>query len=294
MSVYAHSTFFTASISLVFLDTPADISTPLSISFNSNQLDAIETAGDADWYAIDVVIGHEYVVDLMAVAGDFDPLGNPELTLYDGSGNRVAGDRDSGTGNDARLVFTATETATWYVGASGEADTTGSHSLEASETPLPGSDIPGDVGSTAYLTTLAKVTGTIDQFDDQDWYRFEVIQNQQYLFELKRDRDGVSPLRDPFLFLYDANGNPIDQDDDSGPGFNSQLNYTATEDGFVFVAAGSFAENLGDYRLFASLAGAVGTNGRDTLEGDGNGNTLLGFQGRDLLIGLGVRDTLDG
>ena len=58
---------------------------------------------------------------------------------------------------------------------------------------------------------------------------------------------------DAYLVLYDAGGNTVAQDDDSGSGLNSRLNLTLPDDGVYLVVATSYVRDTGDYALIAEL-----------------------------------------
>ena len=90
----------------------------------------IETSKDFDWFAVDLVAGHTYVIDLEGTDSGGGALQDPVLRgLYDAGGNRIAGarDNDGGVGRDARLTFTATTTGTYYIEARGHSNHTGDY-----------------------------------------------------------------------------------------------------------------------------------------------------------------------
>ena len=96
----------------------------------------IETSKDFDWFAVDLVAGHTYVIDLEGTDSGGGALQDPVLRgLYDAEGNRIAGtrDNDGGTGRDARLTFTATTTGTYYIEARGHSDQTGDYTVRVTE-----------------------------------------------------------------------------------------------------------------------------------------------------------------
>ena len=59
----------------------------------------IETSKDFDWFAVDLVAGHTYVIDLEGADSGGGALQDPVLRgLYDADGNRIAGARDNDGG----------------------------------------------------------------------------------------------------------------------------------------------------------------------------------------------------
>jgi len=83
----------------------------------------IETSGDEDWFAVDFVAGNTYTIDLKAAGSGVGTLSDTYLSLYDNSGSELAWNDDGGFGFEDQLVFTATASGLYYVGASGLGDT---------------------------------------------------------------------------------------------------------------------------------------------------------------------------
>ena len=96
----------------------------------------IETSKDFDWFAVDLVAGHTYVIDLEGADSGGGALQDPVLRgLYDAAGNRIAGarDNDGGAGRDARLTFTAATTGAYYIEARGHLNQTGEYTVRVTE-----------------------------------------------------------------------------------------------------------------------------------------------------------------
>jgi hypothetical protein len=66
----------------------------------------IGTAGDVDWFAVDLVEGRPYRFNLEGV--DPEALGDPVLTLFDSEGRQLASDDDGGRGANAYLTYAST------------------------------------------------------------------------------------------------------------------------------------------------------------------------------------------
>lgn len=94
----------------------------------------INSNGDHDWYAVNLVAGQSYTFTLTSSGGAYDPY----LRLRDGSGTTLAENDDSG-GLNSRIVFTATTSGTYYLDAGAFGDTTaGGYQLGAAAyTPPP-------------------------------------------------------------------------------------------------------------------------------------------------------------
>lgn len=113
-------------------------------------------------------------------------------------------------------------------------------------------DIPGDASTSFSVVVGTPLDGVLDVNGDHDWYAVEVVAGTRYRITL----DGVTiggfgALEDPYVYLRDANGVLIAQDDDGGPGRNSLLNWTAPTSGRYYLDIGAWNEGyVGGYRLF--------------------------------------------
>ena len=130
-----------------------------------------------------------------------------------------------------------------------------------SQTPTPGTsttsvpgvgDIPGDATTTAEVKVGGRFTGTIEAAGDTDWIKVTLEAGKRYVFSL----DGIDDpstdngaLYDPFMEIYDANGNRVAADDDGGDGRNAQHDFVPSTSGTYYVKAAGFQYFTGDYRL---------------------------------------------
>ena len=147
-------------------------------------------------------------------------------------------------------------------------------------TGSPTDDYAGSITTTGTVSVDGPKTGTIEIAGDTDWFRITLTAGLTYQFDL--DTFGSPPppagpggLADPFLRLRDSAGNPITFDDDSGPGLNAQLTFTATTSGTYYLSAGSAtAIGTGTYRVsvqqstaptddFSASISTVGAVGED-------------------------------
>ena len=124
--------------------------------------------------------------------------------------------------------------------------------------PAPASapgDVPNDVSTSFSVALGTPLFGTLEEKADHDWYAVDLVAGTRYLITL----DGAlfeeyGALEDPYIYLRDASGNLIDQDDDDGPGRYSLLNWTATGTGRYYLDAGAWNEDyVGGYRLAISV-----------------------------------------
>ncbi|HYD88360.1 MAG TPA: M10 family metallopeptidase C-terminal domain-containing protein, partial [Vitreimonas sp.] len=77
----------------------------------------VNTAGDDDWYAVNLVAGQSYVFTLVGSGGT--PLDDPYLELRNADGVRIGINDDSGPGYGSTIRWTATESGTYFVNARG-------------------------------------------------------------------------------------------------------------------------------------------------------------------------------
>ena len=100
----------------------------------------------------------------------------------------------------------------------------------------------GDTLSTATSVALPSETaGVIDSGDDADWFRFEVAASGEVAAYTTGNLDTVGAL-------YDADGNRLAGDFDSGAGFNFRIQ-RQLDAGIYYAEVKSFANNTGSYAL---------------------------------------------
>ncbi|MEC7962618.1 MAG: M10 family metallopeptidase [Pseudomonadota bacterium] len=109
-------------------DASASTATNYSMSVDDTFNGSIDSAGDRDWVAITLEAGETYSFYQTGLSGG---LSDPYLRLYDATGSQLAYDDDSGGGLNARLVYTAATSGTYYIAASSFDDgSTGAYQLQ--------------------------------------------------------------------------------------------------------------------------------------------------------------------
>ena len=104
----------------------------------------------------------------------------------------------------------------------------------------------GAVGATQYIS------GEIEESGDKDFFQVSLVAGQEYTFLLSGSDLGDSATFDPFLRLYDANGNARGVSNDIAPGIlSSFIKYTATTTGSYFLEVLGSQATVGGYTLFA-------------------------------------------
>lgn len=105
---------------------------------------------------------------------------------------------------------------------------------------------------------------------------------------------------DTYLSLFASSSlaslTTLAQDDDSGDGSQSRIEYEVQAGTVHYIAVDGYGDNIGDITLqhdFIPLS-IVGTTGNDSLLGGIGRQTIQGLEGDDLLNGLEGNDTLEG
>jgi subtilisin family serine protease len=239
-------TIASVATSLPQQDTAGDTSTTAVLSLGDSIAGALEQAGDADWYAVDVEAGQNYNFSLTR-SGD-TPMEDPYLILFDDTGNFIAFDDDGGEDRDAAISYQAATTGRVFISAEAfDLDTDmGTYEI-ALTTDI--TDIAGDTSTTAVLSLGDSIAGALEQAGDTDWYAVDVEAGQNYDFSLTRSGD--TPMEDPRLILFDDTGNFITSDDDSGEDLDAAISYQAATTGRVFISAGAFDldTDMGTYEI---------------------------------------------
>ena len=136
------------------------ISTTGRVTVGSPVTGEIETANDRDAYAVDLVAGRTYRIDLEGAATGKGTLADPFLRwLRDSSGNGLHGtkDHDGGEGLNARQEFTPQVSGTYYISARGQGDGVGTYTLTVTDTtPVVTTNAVPTFGQQGYMFSLAE------------------------------------------------------------------------------------------------------------------------------------------
>lgn len=227
-------------------DVPNDATTDANLSADGDYREGVlAPAGDSDWYRVDLAEGQGLRVGL--TSAETDPLGDPYLVLHGPDGSEILRDDDGGEGLNAWFEYSAAAAGTHYIEARGfTEDAVGRYVLTLT---------PGEIGASPdtaeYLSPNSDGrSSTVGTNDDLDWYVLEMVEGRPYRIYL--DGAGDTPLADPFLTLYDSQGNSVVTDDDGGAGFNSYLSFVSPTGGPYFIGVSSFGSgSSGGYALRA-------------------------------------------
>jgi len=246
-------------------------STTGKVAIGGSATGFIGKTNDVDWFAVDVVAGTDYVFTLAggSAAGS---LPATSLRLVTASGVFKASDISTSNASPAEIAYTATATERLYLAASGWLTSqTGTYTVAASAVI---DDYSNDTSTTGLVTLGGSITGTIGKTSDKDWFAFDMVAGIAYTFTLSGKDGGGGTVGDPWLDLYSSTGAFLAFDSDSGTGLDSQLTYTATSTGRVYLSA--WAYGTGTYKLSAAEApddfrGNSTTTGTLTIGGSATG-----------------------
>ena len=203
------------------------------VAVGGSVMGEIDYWGDRDWFAVTLVAGTVYRIDLAGARVDGSRLLiDPYLHgIYDADGNLISGTTNDLSVEEITDIFAAGP------------DTTGTVMVDGS------------------------VRGEIDYHGDRDWFAVTLEADTTYRIDLRGASGGTGTLLNPYLRgIYDADGNLIEgtTNDDGGWGYNSRVIFRATESGIHYVSAGtSYYYDKGTYKLSASIdtTGTVAVDG---------------------------------
>jgi Ca2+-binding RTX toxin-like protein len=268
-----------------------------TINFTSStNNDGTANLGDRDVFAVDLVAGRTYHFEQLGSATGDGTLFDSYLRLLSGSGagagTIVAQDDDGGVGLNSRIVYTPTESGTYYLQAGGYSDfNSGTYRVFAHEDEY--RDTVEGNGAQGAINTGASGTASLQVAGDHDVWATTLISGLTYTIQERGTGSGAGTLVDPVLSVQDANGAVLASDDDSGAGDDSLLTYQATTTGTHILDAGSYINFFaGTYAL--SVSAGVGTAAADAITGTGQADAINGVGGADRIFGGSGADTLRG
>ena len=269
------------------VDLTADTESTGQVVLGESEFGEIGVGDDRDWYRVDLDAGQKYVFEVQGADTGAGSIPDPTLHLRNSEGTLLITSDDGGFGLNARIVFSARESGTYWLDAGSFGGRTGTFTVTASEITstsapdAPAGDIAGDVSSTAILTMGGEVDGSLESNTDKDWYRVTLTEGVEYTFDLKT----TAPSQlDPHLVLRDETGMFLSQDNDSGTGSNSLVVYTPTASGVYFLQVNaSDNSSSGDYTLRAVISTPP--------DGDDVGNTV--YSGGTIDVDSSITGAID-
>ena len=203
----------------------------------------IELDGDRDFFSFSAERGREYRIETH--------LGvDTVLVLYGPDGDYLVEDDDSGDSGASRLEWVAPSSDTYYIEVSGFESTTGTYQLSLSVLGAQPLDDHGDDRSGATRIRDGEfLDGDIELDGDRDFFFFSAERGLEYRIETHLGFDTV-------LVLYGPDGDYLVEDDDSGEGGASRLEWVAPSSDTYYIEVSGFSGMLGTYQLSLSVLGA--------------------------------------
>ena len=277
----------TGTYTLTLTDLGADdhlggIETSSTLALDGMVAGNIQFSGDQDWFRIDLTAGRIYAFNLMGSESGNGSLTDPELHLLNDVPSLIAVDDDSGTGSDARVVYSLSSSGTYYLSAQGGYAATGSYTLAV--TDIGADDHAGGVGTTSLLAVGGTATGNIQFTSDQDWFRIELIAGHIYAFDMKGADSGAGSLASPMLNFFDGAGGWVTFNFGGGTGSDARITLNASSSGNYYLAAASFSGEPGTYTLTATelgvddYAGDTSTTGALIVGGSTTGSIQFAYE----------------
>lgn len=317
---------YTFTVTEIVDDFSANTDTEGSLSVDGSTTGFAERINDRDWFAVELLAGTTYIVELEGTDTELGTLNDPRLYgLFDDAGQDTGQgyDDDGGFGYNSRAMLNVADAGTYYISAGSYGSGTGSYALSLSTLD---DDFADSVETTGVLAVDGSVDGVIDYdpssgFDnDRDWFAVTLEASSIYRFEVSTPDDLTDPANDVRVTgLFDDDGNSLAS--------NTELRtlvHIPSEAQTVYVQVESHGySDLGQYRLSADAlylasgsdlpalpAGTsaqsfdaaetpyyldtVGSLGRDAIVGTPGDDVLRGLSGADTIIGGEGDDLLTG
>ena len=275
-------------------DFAAGTGTSGTVEVGGSATGEIGSSGDRDWFAVDLVAGKTYRIDLEGTATGAGSLNDPYLPgVYDADGNLigVTTDNDNGAGRNSRVYFTAAADVTHYVAAAAFAYSLGTYTLSVTDvTDSITDDLAVATGTSDAVEVGGSATGEIETSGDRDRFAVTLEAGKIYRIDLEGSATGAGTLDDPYLlgvYQYWTNGIVSGtRFNDGGVGLNSRVYFTAPAHGIYYVTAGAWEDGVGSYTLSVTdvtdsftddFAAGTGTSGEVEVGGSVTGE--IGYGG---------------
>ena len=223
------------------------------LASNDNAGGRIDSADDADLFAINLTAGNLYDFSVKGFADGLGTLAQGQLRLLDSKGQLVSAGRFDGEAGRTGLSVSVFDDGRYYlaVTAADLPGNAGTYVLESrlrGSDELPTDDIAADTRSGVSAAPGKPATGKVDYVGDHDWIRVSLEAGKVYVLDVLADGDGAGgTLKDATLRLLDGNGNELAFDDDSGAGLDSHLQFTPGSSGDYYLDIGSNGTETGSY-----------------------------------------------
>lgn len=218
----------------------------------------ITFGGDTDSYQFVASTRNPHVIETT-----LGTLSDSVLQLHDAMGRQIAyNDDDRAVGLASRITYNCTPGATYTVRVRGFSRRhTGTYSVRVRTfggiAPLPPAPVPPirprrwpPVAPRQLPTTGLSSSGRLTGGADEDWYRFVASARNPHVIETT-----LGSLNDSYIYLYDAKGRQLANDDDGGVGLASKINYFCTAGRTYHVKVRAWGGGAGTYTVRVQATG---------------------------------------
>jgi len=167
--------------------------------------------GETQWYSVSPLQAGLLTVE---TSGDLDTY----LEAYAASGSVIAKDDDSGEGNNARLEIFVEAGRKYLFKLTEYNNRSGSYQIRASYEPIPQDTERNTDRSRAVEIRLGEAFPIFFHSPEESrWFRYEISRaDTLFIVQTRGSLDTV-------MSIYDARGNLLGEDDDSGEGMNALI-----------------------------------------------------------------------
>ena len=124
------------SSNLLSLDIPGDTSTTATLSVGESIISDHTNVGGTidtyDYFSMSLIANNTYEINLEGSSTQAGTLDLPLLQIFDQNNGYLTGDFGSGIGNNAKISFTPTSTATYFAASKGGANFEGTYKISLS------------------------------------------------------------------------------------------------------------------------------------------------------------------
>ena len=228
-------------------DYSADSGTAASITLDADgagsATGSIETAGDIDWFAVELTDGQEYWIEVLAGPSGSGTLAAPILAgVYDADATAVSTGSLGGEGVEPRIAFTPTATATYFIAAAAyrneggfyEFGATGTYKVALAHADNSEDDFSAFTDTTGELVAGgAAVRAELEVVGDYDWFKFEAEAGRRYGVSIAGFSQGKGTLRYGHAYgVFDSAGDLVDG---TKFGYSSVHHFDPPESGTYYV-----------------------------------------------------------
>ncbi|MDG0978452.1 MAG: S8 family serine peptidase [Halieaceae bacterium] len=225
------------------------------LAINENAAGKIDASGDVDLFAVNLTAGNIYDFSVKSYLDGLGSLAQAQLRILNAEGQLVSVGTYDGVTGRTELSIAVFEDGRYFLEVSA-VDVVGNIGTYTLDTRLRGSseDIQDDYAdntlSSAIVGPGVPLSGEIETPGDRDWARVTLEAGKVYVLDVLADGDGAGgTLTDAVLRLYDADGNEIAYDDNTGAGLDAHIQFTPSVSGDYYLDVSGRGAAVGTYTL---------------------------------------------